>query len=79
MSITKDKHETLLKNPSSASVIEEEDTIVVDEHRYIIKDSDIKVKAGSIKARFKHSLGMRCWSNLEWSRNGFNICWRVYL
>ena len=50
MSTPKDHNDTLLNNPSSASVIEEEDTIVIDEHRYIIKDSDIKVKDGSIKA-----------------------------
>ena len=48
MSTTKDKDDTLLNVPSSASVIEEEEMIVVDEHRYIIKDSDIKVKDGSI-------------------------------
>ena len=49
MSTTKDKDDTLLNVPSTASVIEEEDAIVVDEHKYIIKDDDIKVKAGSIK------------------------------
>ena len=39
MSTTKDKDDTLLNVPSTASVIEEEeDAIVVDEHKYIIKD-----------------------------------------
>ena len=49
MPTTKDKDDTLINFPSTASVIEEEDSIVVDEHKYIIKDDDIKVKAGSIK------------------------------
>ena len=49
MSTPKDQNGTLLNAPSSASVIEEEDTIVIDEHMYIIRDDDIKVKSGSIK------------------------------
>ena len=49
MSTPKDQNDTLLNAPSSATVIDEEDTIHLDEHRYIIKDSDIKVKAGQDK------------------------------
>ena len=49
MSTTKDEDDTLLNVPSTASVIKEEELIVVDEYKYIIKDDDIKVKAGSIK------------------------------
>ena len=30
-------------------MIEEGDAIIIDEQRYIIKDDDIKVRAGSIK------------------------------
>ena len=82
MSSSKDHNDTLLYNPSSDSVIEEENTMVIDENRYIIKDGDIKVtlvasKQG--KTRFKHSLGMRCWLNLDWSKNGFIFAGRVYL
>ena len=59
MSKPKDNNGTLLNNPSSASVIEEEDKIVVDENRYIINDGDIKVTLVASKqgeTRFKHSL-----------------------
>ena len=82
MSSFKDQNDTLLNNPSSASVIEEENTMVIEENRYIIKDGDIKVtlvasKQG--KTRFKHSLGMRYWLNLDWSKNGFIFAGGVYL
>ena len=72
MSTPKDHNDTLLNNPSSASVIEEENTMVVEENRYIIKDGDIKVTLVASKqgeTRFKHSLGMRFWLNLDWSEN----------
>ena len=49
MSTTKDEDDTLFNIPSIASLIEEEDPIVVDEQKYIIKDDIIKVKVSSIK------------------------------
>ena len=49
MSTPKEQNDTLLDAPSSASVIEEEDTIVVNEKRCIIKDSDIKAKVVASK------------------------------
>ena len=50
MSTTKDKDDTLLNVPNTASEIEEEeDTIVIVELKYIVKVKDDSIKDGSIK------------------------------
>ena len=69
MSTTKDEDDTLLNVPSTDPVIEEEeDTNVMDEHKYIIKDDNIKVKASSIK----DSKTVLAW-DVDWTLNGVGM------
>ena len=76
ISTTKDNLDDATNAPDTASDVEEEDNKVVVEHKYIIRAKDDTIDNNEVrdevvdKKRFKHSVGLRCFPNLELRRNG---------